>query len=232
VSKAEPQGYFITGTDTGSGKTVASVMLLQALKKNGRKVCGMKPVASGCLKMNDSLVSDDAVQLMKHSSIRPAYELVNPVALQTPCSPNIAAELEGLPVDIEKIVLAYKEISRQADIIVVEGVGGWFTPVFGTSGMEVLVTRLQLSVILVVGLRLGCINHALLTAAAIRSCGINLVGWIANHVDPDFLYSEQTVSCLSDTLNCRLLGEIPFKALPNELSCAISCLDIMRLERT
>lgn len=230
MSKVEPQGYFITGTDTGSGKTVASMILLQALKNNGRKVCGMKPVASGCLKMDGSLVSEDAMQLIKHSSIRPAYELVNPVALQSPCSPNIAAELEGLPVDFEKIVLAYQEISKQADIIVVEGVGGWFTPVFGTRGMEELVTRLQLSVILVVGLRLGCINHALLTAAAIRSGGINIIGWIANHVEPDFLYSEQTVSCLSDALNCRLLGEIPYAVLLNELSCVTSCLDITRLE--
>ena len=231
MSKVKPQGYFITGTDTGSGKTIASVFLLQALKNNGRKVCGMKPVASGCLTMNDRLVSDDAVQLMKHSSIHPAYDLVNPVALQTPCSPNIAAELEGLPVDIEKIVLAYKEISGQADIIVVEGVGGWLTPVFGKTGMEALVTRLQLSVILVVGLRLGCINHALLTAVAIRSRGINIVGWIANHVDPDFHYGEQSVSCLRDTLDCILLGEIPFTGALNELSCATSCLDIMRLER-
>ena len=230
MSKVEPQGYFITGTNTGSGKTVASVVLLQALKNNGRKVCGMKPVASGCMTMNDRLVSEDALQLMKHSSISPEYELVNPIALQAPCSPNIAAELEGLPVDIEKMVLAYKEISKVADIIVVEGVGGWFTPVFGTTGMEALVTRLQLSVILVVGLRLGCINHALLTAFAIRSRGINIVGWIANHVDEGFLYGEQTVSCLSDTLNCSLLGEIPFTGSLNELSWATSCLDIMRLE--
>jgi len=232
VNKKEPQGYFITGTDTGSGKTVASVMLLQALGKTGRKVCGMKPVASGCLVVNGRLVSDDAMQLIEHSSIRPAYELVNPVALQPPCSPNIAAELEGISVDLGKIELAYQAIGEHADIIVVEGIGGWFTPVFGTMGMEVLVTRLRLSVILVVGLRLGCINHALLTAAAIRNRGINIVGWVANHVDPDFVYSEQTVSCLRDTLNCRLIGEIPFASFLNELSSFSSCLDINRLEHT
>ncbi len=230
MGRKNPRGYFITGTDTGVGKTVASVMMLRALKSRGRRVCGMKPVASGCIHVDGRLVSDDAMQLIENSSIRPDYALVNPVALLAPCSPNIAAEIEGVDIDPERILLAYSELAGHADTIVVEGVGGWLSPVFGMTGMELLVNRLHLSVILVVGVRLGCINHALLTAAAIRSSGFNIAGWIANHVDPDFIYSEHSVSCLRAALECKLIGEIPYRMARHEwidmgTSLDISCLD-------
>lgn len=203
------KSIFVTGTDTGSGKTVASIMLMRAYQRAGLPAYGMKPVASGCLKTATGLISEDALQLIENSTQALPYALVNPVALEHPCSPNIAAQLEDRVISCGPIEIAYRQLLKQEGILIVEGIGGWQTPVFGMSGMEVLVKKLGLPVVLVIGLRLGCISHALLTLESIQHGGMVLAGWIANQVDPDYLYSEQTVSCLQERMPCALLGQIP-----------------------
>jgi dethiobiotin synthetase len=221
----ETKSFFVTGTDTASGKTLASTMLLRAFNQAGYPVYGMKPVASGCLRTADGLVSEDALKLMNNSTIKLPYKVINPIALETPCSPNIAAELEGCNLTPQIILDAFRVLQRNKGIIIMEGVGGWCTPVFGLQGMGDIVKQLSLPVLMVVGLRLGCINHAAMTLSAIEKDGVELVGWIANHVDPDYMQSEQTVSCLQDLLGCNLLGHIPFLRDPT----IIANLDIQSL---
>lgn len=228
MTSAESISFFVTGTDTASGKTIASTMLLRAFMRAGYPAFGMKPVASGCIRTAEGLVSEDALKLMNNSTTRFPYKLINPVALETPCSPNIAAEQEGYILKPQTILEAYDVLKRAKGIIIMEGVGGWSTPVFGLQGMGEIVRQLGMPVLMVVGLRLGCINHAALTSAAIKKEGADLVGWIANHVDPDYTQSEQTVSCLQDVLGCSLLGHIPFLRDPSTIE-GLACLDIQSL---
>lgn len=202
--------YFITGTDTGAGKTVASVMLLRAFRNAGHVVYGMKPVASGCVRSSAGLVSDDALQLIADSSVRLPYAQVNPVALEAACSPNIAALFENRHIDPDGLEQSCRKLMELGETLIIEGIGGWRTPVFGLAGMEVLVRRLHLPVILVVGLRLGCINHALLTLETLRNDEVELAGWIVSHTDPDYISGEQTVSCLREAFGCDPLGQIPY----------------------
>lgn len=201
--------FFITGTDTGAGKTVASIMLMRAFRAAGHTVYGMKPVASGCAHSPEGLVSDDALQLMENSSVRLPYAEVNPVAFETPCSPNIAAQLEHKRIDPDLLEQSCRSMMNRGGTLIIEGIGGWRTPVFDNRGMEVLVRRLHLPAILVVGLRLGCINHALLTRDALRKDGIELAGWIVSCIDADYIAGEQTVSCLQEAFGSAPLGQIP-----------------------
>ena len=210
--KSGKLSYFVTGTDTGSGKTLATLAIMQSLQLAGLKTCGMKPIASGCCYSNDMLVSEDALLLQKYSSITMPYSLVNPISLQHPCSPNIAAQLAGENITLEPIRPAYNEIIKTADAVIVEGIGGWRTPCTGPGGMADIVRELDVPVILVVGLRLGCINHALLTAEAVLNSSAELCGWIANAVDPDYGNNDQTVGCLNKMMNIPILGEIPYLA--------------------
>lgn len=203
------QTYFITGTDTGAGKTVASVMLMRAFRNAGHVVYGMKPVASGCVRSPSGLVSEDALQLMAGCSVGLPYAQVNPVALEAACSPNIAALIENRQIDPDRLEQSCRQLMDLGGTLIIEGIGGWRTPVFGLAGMEVLVARLHLPVILVVGLRLGCINHALLTLETLRNDGVELAGWIVSQTDPDYISGEQTVSLLREAFGCAPLGHIP-----------------------
>jgi dethiobiotin synthetase len=222
------KSFFITGTDTGVGKTLASILLMRAFSKAGLAVYGMKPVASGCIQTSQGLVSEDALQLIKNSSMELPYALVNPVNLATPCSPNLAAKLENRQVCFDGMVQAYQQIIERPGIVVVEGVGGWRTPVCGLAGMEIMVKQLEIPVVLVVGMRLGCINHALLTVEALQRDNIVLAGWIANVCDHTYAYSEQTVSCLQDFMKCKLLGVIPHLH-DSDVDLAGLCLDVSPL---
>lgn len=222
------RSWFVTGTDTGAGKTVASVMLLRAFRAAGHIAHGMKPVASGCMRTDAGLVSDDALLLIGNSSSHLPYEQVNPVALETPCSPNIAATLEGIELDPEAVVRQCRELQGQPGMLIIEGIGGWRTPVFRLSGMDVLVRQLQIPVVLVVGLRLGCLNHACMTLECLRNDGVELAGWIVNQVDPDYIAGEQTVSCLREVIGSEPLGHIPFLS-PEHNPGALLRLDIDRL---
>ncbi|WP_325131473.1 dethiobiotin synthase [Arenimonas sp.] len=180
------RGVFITGTDTDAGKTVASAALVHALRRGGRRVVGMKPVASGCESTPDGWRNADALALQAASDPVPAYALVNPVALRDPTAPQLAARAVGAHVTLPPLLAAYRDLAAMADQVVVEGVGGWLAPLADELDQSALVKALDLPVILVVGLKLGCLNHARLTARAIAADGCRLLGWIGSTVEPGF----------------------------------------------
>jgi dethiobiotin synthetase len=203
-------GFFITGTDTGIGKTWCAAALLAALRRRGHTALGMKPVASGCVHTQDGLRSDDALLLMQHSSPPvPPYALINPYAFAAPIAPHLAAQQAGVDIRLDLIVDTMRELQGQTDLIVVEGVGGWYVPLNARRTVADLALALGLPVILVVGIRLGCLNHALLTAAAVRQSGNRLAGWIANRIEPDTLCAEENIACLRERLSAPLLGVMP-----------------------
>lgn len=203
------RGCFVTGTDTGCGKTLASLAIMAALQQQDLRVAGMKPVASGCDAVDGCPVNDDAARLRAAGSLELAYELVNPWALAAPIAPQFAAAREGRCISLRPVLNAYARITRQVDVVIVEGVGGWRVPLSESLGMPDLACELALPVILVVGLRLGCINHALLTAEAVgKDCG-NLAGWIANRVDRDYDTANETVAYLAAAIDAPCLGQIP-----------------------
>jgi dethiobiotin synthetase len=205
-------GVFITGTDTGIGKTLAAATLLAALNAKGYRAVGMKPVASGCSETADGLRNDDAERLIAHSAGSPDYRLVNPYALATPIAPHLAAAEAGTQIRLDPIVAAFTALSTNADCVVLEGVGGWAVPLSPTLMQADLVRALKLPVILVVGLRLGCINHALLSARAIQNDGCTLIGWIGNGIDPAMARVDDNIETLRARLPAPLLGVLPASA--------------------
>ena len=209
-------GVFVTGTDTGVGKTRVSAALLRALRAMGLSVAGMKPVASGCHREQGALRNEDAVLLQAHSSARTSYELVNPYAFEPAVSPHLAAAHAGRAVDFECIHACFDQLRAQADCVVVEGVGGWETPLTETATVADLALELNLPVILVVGLRLGCLNHAILTRHAIERSGLPLLGWVANAVDDALAFPEANVATLRRRLAAPCLAVLPHGALTME----------------
>ncbi len=202
--------YYVTGTDTGAGKTFASTALLHALRRGGATAVGMKPVASGCEKTPDGWRNDDALALIAASDPAPAYDLVNPFAFPEPTAPQIAAALAGTRVTLPPIVAAYRQLAAQAQHCVVEGVGGWLAPLADDLDQGDLVRALELPVILVVGMKLGCLNHARLTAAAIVADGCPLAGWVASFVEPPGRHDREYLALVRRALPCGLLGELPW----------------------
>ena len=207
------RGVYITGTDTGIGKTLVSAGLLAALNAAGIRAVGMKPVASGCELTSDGLRNEDALALLTQSHGAPDYALINPFALSDPIAPHIAANESGIDITLEPINAAFAALSTNTDCVVVEGVGGWCVPLSDTLMQSDLVRSLNLPVILVVGLRLGCINHALLSARAIAADGCKLLGWIGNRIDPHMLRVDENIATLRERLPAPCLGILPF--VPN-----------------
>ena len=205
--------YFITGTDTGVGKTWATLALMKAMQDKGKVVVGMKPVASGCTKIDEDLHNDDAVKILQQSSKRPSqtldYKTVNPYAFEQAVAPHIAAGLAGVKIDIEKIADDFYLLKEGADCVLVEGIGGWCVPLGREDMLADLVKRLDLQVILIIGLRLGCINHALSTVRAIQADGVNLCGWMTSQLDPDYAFLEETMMTLQARISAPLLGNLP-----------------------
>lgn len=200
--------YYVTGTDTGAGKSFASAVLLHALRRGGATAVGMKPVASGCETTPAGLRNEDALALIAASDPRPDYAQVNPWALPEPTAPQIAAARAGVRVTLPPIETAFAQLRAMAEHVVVEGVGGWLAPLADDLEQADLVRALDLPVILVVGLRLGCLNHARLTARAIEADGCRLAGWIGSRIDPDFdALSYRPL--LDRALQKRCLGELP-----------------------
>jgi dethiobiotin synthetase len=197
---------FIAGTDTEVGKTVITCGLLRALNGIGRTTIGMKPVATGAESTSAGLRNDDALQLIANSEPKVSYSAVNPCVYKEPASPNIAASRMGEEVKLDVIEAAYDICRAQAEIVLVEGIGGWRVPLSDTLQTVDLVRYLDLPVILVCGMRLGCINHALLSAAAIVSDGMQLIGWVANAMGPDYLYQTETIDILRQGIPAPLLG--------------------------
>lgn len=204
---------YISGTDTGIGKTRVSTAWLHALRARGLVAVGMKPVASGCEPGPDGWCNEDALALQAASARQPAYADVNPYALPLPLAPELAARDAGIDIRLDRIVAAHARLGAQADTVVVEGVGGWAAPL-SASLMQVDVVRaLGLPVVLVVGLRLGCLNHSLLTARAIAADGCRLLGWVGNAVDPDMACREEHRAMLQSRIQAPCLGWLPHQPL-------------------
>ena len=210
------KGFFISGTDTGIGKTTASVFLMKQLQQQGLSVAGMKPIASGCEVSGNGLRNEDALALMAQASIDLPYDLINPFAYEEPIAPHIAAHNSGRAIDVNTIVENYRQIAAQVDIVVVEGVGGWAVPINEQQTTAHVAQALGLPVVLVTGIRLGCLNHTLLTAQAIESDGMLCSAWIANHLAPDTAYAAENINYLKKTLPFPYLGAIAYPAIQSE----------------
>lgn len=202
--------WFITGTDTEVGKTVASGALLQAASAAGLRTAGYKPVASGCEITPQGIRNSDALALQRYSTLSLSYEQVNPLAFVEPTSPHIISAEEGRPISFATLSAGLRALEQQAEWVLVEGAGGWFTPLSETQTYADWVEAEQLPVILVVGVKLGCINHAMLTAEAVRARGLPLVGWIANTVEPPGKRYQEYLTSLKQRLPAPCLGTIPY----------------------
>ncbi len=202
---------YIAGTDTGAGKTRAALALMRALQEQGLCVSGMKPVASGARQIQGRLRNEDALLLQEQSTPALAYELVNPYVFAPALSPHFAANLSGTAIDLEVIAGCAQRLQEQSQALIIEGVGGWRVPWGDALEAAHLVHRLTTPVILVVGLRLGCINHALLTAEAMQRDGVSMAGWIASHLEANYAGADLTLADLRARLPAPLLGELPWQ---------------------
>ncbi len=203
-------GCFVTGTDTGVGKTLVSAALLHTLARHHRRVVGMKPVAAGLIDHQGQWVSEDVLALRAASNVSVPAELDNPVALPDAMAPHLAAERAGRTVTVAGLRTAHRSLRERADVVLVEGAGGWRVPVNDRETLADLAQAIGAPVVLVVGLRLGCLNHALLTAEAIRADGLELAGWVANAIDPDMPRREENIDTLRQWLPAPLLGSVPW----------------------
>jgi dethiobiotin synthetase len=200
---------YVSGTDTGIGKTLASCALLHALRERGLRAAGMKPVASGCERVDGAWRNADALALQAAGEPGIAYADINPFALEHPLAPELAARDAGVEVEMPKILAAHARIAGRVEAMVVEGVGGWAAPLSASLMQADLVRALRLPVLLVVGLRLGCLNHALLSARAIAADGAHLAGWVASHVDPAMERVEDNIAMLRARLPAPCWGVLP-----------------------
>ncbi len=206
------RGIFVTGTDTGVGKTLVSTALMRALKSRGMKVAGMKPVASGSEPTPEGLRNEDALALMREQSVPFSYEQVNPYAFAPAIAPHIAAAHAGVAIDLKRILAAFELLQARSDRVIVEGAGGWLAPLSDAAGMQELALAINIPVLLVVGLRLGCLNHALLSARAIESSGLPMCGWVANRIEREFPCWQENVETLKARLPAPLLGIVDHQA--------------------
>lgn len=202
--------FFVTGTDTGVGKTFIATMLLQLAQQRGLTTLGLKPVSAGCAERSGQLVNQDAWELMEASSTQPAYEDVNPVALRDAMAPHIAAEREERVLQARPLAEHCREMLATADFTVIEGAGGWQVPLNDTETMADLAAGIGCPVLLVVGVRLGCINHALLSAEAIEHDGLRLAGWVANIIDADMAVPDGNIETLEQRLPAPRIGTLPW----------------------
>jgi len=201
--------WFVTGTDTEIGKTTASCALLQAASAAGYRCAGYKPVASGCEITPEGLRNQDALRLQQSSSVMLPYQQVNPLAFYEPTSPHIVSAEEQRPIRFSELSAGLEAVAQRAEWVLTEGAGGWYTPLSAGQSFADWVVAERLPVIMVVGIKLGCINHALLTAQAIAASGLPLVGWVANGIQPPGRRHAEYMATLQQRLSAPLLGEIP-----------------------
>ncbi|MDX1492406.1 MAG: dethiobiotin synthase [Pseudohongiellaceae bacterium] len=209
---AKPKtAFFVTGTDTEVGKTLISAAILQKAGARGLKTIGLKPLAAGCEETPEGLRNEDALTLQAHSSVELPYEVVNPVSLKLAIAPHIAAEQEGRALNLSRLEgLCRGALMQPYDLAIVEGAGGWRVPINQRHTLAHLAQSLGFKVILVVGLRLGCINHALLSAEAIRADGLEIAGWVVNQVQPEMAYSEANISSIEQRIMAPCIGKLPY----------------------
>jgi len=210
-----PHGFFITGTDTGVGKSLVSAALLHAFAGLGYRAVGMKPVAAGADKIEGVWCNEDVLQLVAASNVKAEPAWVNPYLLRAPIAPHIAADHQGVVIELPRIRDAYEHLAALADVVIVEGVGGFRVPLSATRDSADLAKYLGLPIILVVGMRLGCLNHALLTAEAIAARGLQLAGWVANRIDPEMAAYAENLAALRSRLPGPLLAEFPYTRQPD-----------------
>lgn len=222
--------FFITGTDTGVGKTLVTAALLHAFAALGRQVVGMKPVAAGADREGDVWINEDVRLLRAASNVTAPAEWVNPYLFRDPIAPHIAAERKGVTIEIPRIRAALEALRGQAELVLVEGVGGFRVPLSADTDTADLAQVLDLPVILVAGMRLGCLNHVLLTMEAIQSRGLRLAGWVANRIDPDMAAYDENLAALRQRIGAPLLAELPVMALADPARAA-GYFPPVRLER-
>jgi len=207
----KPARFFVTGTDTGAGKTLVTAALLLNARAFGRRAVGLKPVSAGCLLSDGQWVNDDALLLQNHSSVRLDYSEVNAVALESAMAPHIAARRAGIELRATTLVDAVGRVAGQGhDAVLVEGAGGWLVPLNDTETMADVASGLGYPVILVVAMRLGCLNHALLTARAIEAAGLPLAGWVANTTGTTMEAYDDNLQALDQRLPALRLGAVPY----------------------
>lgn len=205
--------FFIAGTDTDVGKTVVAAGILEAANQQQLTTVAVKPVSAGCQVTEEGLRNSDAVLLQKTASIKLSYEQVNPVAFEPPIAPHIAAEQEGRRLDADRIAALCRGVMMQpADFMVIEGAGGWRVPLNNRETLAAVPKKLQTPVILVVGMKLGCISHTLLTVESIVRDGLPLAGWVANCIDADMDCYAENLQTLKNMLSAPLIAEIPYSA--------------------
>ena len=208
-------GWFITGTGTGVGKTLIACALVDALARAGHKVAGMKPVASGARRTPDGLRHEDAERLRAAGNVQADYETINPYCFEMPIAPHLAAEDAGQAIRLELILERYAQLRQRARFVVVEGAGGWRVPLGPQSAMSDLARALGLPVVLVVGMRLGCLNQALLSVEAIRRDGAAFAGWVANRIDPGMPLFERNLVTLEQRIGLAPLAIFPHRSPGN-----------------
>jgi len=202
------KSFFVTGTDTGAGKTWSTLVLMHYFKQQGLSVIGMKPVAAGCEWIDGQLKNEDALLLQQHSSIKLAYDEINPYAFEEPVSPHLAG-VEN-PVQFGVLLQAYEKLKNKADVVIVEGAGGWLAPLNNESDIADFAIALDIPVIVVVAIRLGCINHARLTIQSIEQSKVNCAGWLAVCIDPEMDKQIENIETLKQKIATPLLGIIPY----------------------
>lgn len=217
-------GIFVTGTDTGVGKTVVAAGIVHALIARGARVAAMKPVASGAHAGAEGLRNDDAERLIAAANVETRYEEVNPFCFAPPVAPHLAAREAGVAIDLAPVLAAAGKLAARADVLVVEGVGGWTVPLGPAFDVAALAAALDLPVVLVVGLRLGCINHARLSADAVLRSGCRLAGWVGSGVDPRMARREENIATLRELLPAPCLGIVPHlgKITPESVATCLS----------
>jgi dethiobiotin synthetase len=224
------KGVFITGTDTGIGKTLIACALLHGFAARGLRVAAMKPVAAGAVRRRGVWQHDDVLQLRAAANVAAPQGKVNPYCFAPPIAPQIAAQAAGLNIRMAVIEKNYLQLARDADRVVVEGAGGLLVPLTGSFSAADIPLRLGLPVVLVVGMRLGCLNHALLTVEALQARGLRLAGWVANRIDPDMARADENLQTLRARIKAPLLGTVRHAKNPQPVAVA-RMLDIERLDQ-
>jgi dethiobiotin synthetase len=215
------RGCFVTGTDTGVGKSVGAAAMVHALRARGLTVLPMKPIAAGAALREGEWINDDTAMLLAAAGAEPALARdVTPILLREAIAPHIAAAHEGREIALAPVMEAFERLAHRAGFVVVEGVGGFHVPLGPSLDTVDLARALALPVVMVVGMRLGCLNHALLTAQAVRAAGLTLAGWIANTIDPEMPVLEENVRALDERLQAPRLGWLPHESLPQPANLA------------
>ena len=207
--------YFVTGTDTNVGKTLVSAALIHSLARNGLKVAGMKPVAAGAELRDGQLWNEDVALLSGEANVTLPIHLIAPYLFKEAAAPHVAAALEDQQINPDTIFTAFEQIRALTEAVIVEGAGGFCVPLTPQIDLADIAARLQLDVILVVGLRLGCLNHAFLTAEAIAARGLRLVGWVVNQIDPAMPHQAANIEALRERLPAPCLGSLPWMSVPS-----------------